>query len=104
MSKSINKATILGNLTRDPDMRQTKTGKAVCDFTIATNRSYIDDQGARKEFSEFHHIVAWGKLAEIAGKYLVKGSRVLVEGRLQTREYGPTEGQKKSRTEIVIDD
>jgi single-strand DNA-binding protein len=104
MSRSINKVTLLGNLTRDPELRNTKTGKAVCDFTLATNRSFIDDQGARNELAEFHHIVAWGKLAEIAGKYLVKGSRVLVEGRLQTRDYETPDGQKKSKTEIVIND
>jgi len=75
MSRSINNATLLGNLTRDPELRHTKSGKAVCDFTIATNTSSVDDEGVRKEFSEFHHLVAWGKLAEIADKYLVKGSR-----------------------------
>src|SRR5438309_8170566 len=104
MSRSINKVTLLGNLTRDPELRQTKSGKAVCDFTLATNRSYIDDQGERHELAEFHHIVAWGKQAEIAGKYLVKGSRVLVEGRLQNRECETTDGHKKSQTEIVITD
>ena len=104
MSRSINKVTLLGNLIHDPQLRQTKTSKAVCDFTIATNRSSVDEKGARQEFSESHHIVAWGKLSEIAGKYLVKCRRILVEGRLQTHEYEATDGQKKSRTEIVIND
>jgi single-strand DNA-binding protein len=95
---------LLGNLTHAPELRQTTSGKAVCDFIIATNTSFVDSQGARKEHAKFHHVVAWGKLAEIAGKYLVKGSRVLVEGRLQTRDYEAKDGQKKSRTEIIIND
>src|SRR4051794_35082472 len=102
MSRSVNNVTLLGNLTRDPVVRATKSGKSVCDFTIATNRTYTDDQGQRHEQVDFHHIVAWGNLADIAGKHLVKGSRVYVEGRLQNHEW-ETEGQKKSRTEIVID-
>jgi single-strand DNA-binding protein len=103
MARSINKVTLLGNLTSNPVLRTTKSAKSVCDFRIATNRTFTDNQGQRKELAEFHNIVAWGKLADIAGGHLVKGSRVYAEGRLQTREYETADGQKKSRTEIVID-
>jgi hypothetical protein len=72
MSQSINKVILIGNVTRDPELRTTKSGKLVCDFGIATNRAYTDDKGQRHEQAQFHNIVAWGKLAEIAGKYLVK--------------------------------
>ncbi|HVI80942.1 MAG TPA: single-stranded DNA-binding protein, partial [Candidatus Acidoferrum sp.] len=87
MSRSINKVILLGNVTRNPVLRTTKSGKPVCDFGIATNRAYTDDKGQRHEQAQFHTIVAWGKLAEIAGKYFVKGSRVYTEGRLETRDY-----------------
>src|SRR3954447_24223810 len=103
MSQSINKVILIGNVTRDPELRTTKSGKLVCDFGIATNRAYTDDKDQRHEQAQFHNIVAWGKLAEIAGKYLVKGSRVYTEGRLETRDY-ETDGQKKFRTEIIISD
>lgn len=104
MARSINKAILLGNLTRDPVLRYTSSGKPVCDFGLATNRTWTNDKGERQEQSEFHNIVAWGKLAEIASQYLAKGRKVYVEGRLQTRNYETADGQKKSRTEIVIDD
>jgi single-strand DNA-binding protein len=104
MARSINKATLLGNLTRDPVLRYTSSGKPVCDFGLATNRAWTNDKGERQEQSEFHNIVAWGKLAEIASQYLTKGRKVYLEGRLQTRSYETPDGQKKSRTEIVIDD
>jgi single-strand DNA-binding protein len=104
MARSINKVILLGNATRNPVLRTTKSGKSVCDFGIATNRAYTDDKGQRHEQAQFHNIVAWGKLAEIAGKYLVKGSRVYTEGRLETRDYEAADGQKKFRTAIIIDD
>jgi single-strand DNA-binding protein len=104
MARSINKAILLGNLTRDPVLRFTKSGKPVCDFGIATNRSWTNDKGERQELPEFHNIVVWGKLAEIASQYLAKGRKVYVEGRLQTRNYETADGQKRSRTEIVIDE
>src|SRR5689334_22723144 len=104
MARSINKAILLGNLTRDPILRYTQSGKPVCDFGIATNRSWTNDKGERQELPEFHNIVAWGKLAEIASQYLSKGKRVCLEGRLQTRNYEIADGQKRSRTEIVIDE
>jgi single-strand DNA-binding protein len=104
MARSINKAILLGNLTRDPVLRYTASGRPVCDFGIATNRTWTNDKGERQEQTEFHNIAAWGKLAEIASQYLTKGRKVYVEGRLQTRNYETADGQQKSRTEIVIDD
>jgi single-strand DNA-binding protein len=104
MARSINKAILLGNLTRDPVLRYTSSGKPVCDFGLATNRTWTNDKGERQEQSEFHNIVAWGKLAEIASQYLAKGRKVYLEGRLQTRNYETADNQKKSHTEIVIDD
>src|SRR4051812_36156131 len=104
MARSINKAILLGNLTRDPVLHYTSSGKPVCDFGLATNRTWTNDKGERQEQSEFHNIVAWGKLAEIASRYLAKGRKVYLEGCLQTRNYETPDGQKKSRTEIVIDD
>jgi single-strand DNA-binding protein len=103
MARSINKVILLGNLTRDPIVRTTSNGTPVCDFGLATNRTYTTGKGEKTEQTEFHNIVAWGKLAEIAGKYLTKGRKVYVEGRLQTRTF-ETDGVKKSRTEIIIDD
>ena len=85
-------------------LRYTQSGKPVCDFGIATNRTWTNDKGERQEQSEFHNIVAWGKLAEVASQYLAKGRKVYLEGRLQTRNYETPDNQKKSRTEIVIDD
>jgi single-strand DNA-binding protein len=70
MARSINKVILLGNVTRDPELQTTKSGKPVCDFAVATNRAFTDDKGQRHELAQFHNIVAWGKLAEIAGKYL----------------------------------
>jgi single-strand DNA-binding protein len=104
MARSINKAVLLGNLTRDPVLRYTASGKPVCDFGIATNRAFTNDKGERQELPEFHNIVAWGKLAEIVSQYLAKGRKVYLEGRLQTRSYETADGQQKSRTEIVASD
>jgi len=104
MSKGINKVILLGNLTKDPVLRYTTSGKSVCDFSIATNRSWTDEKGQIQEQAEFHHVVAWNKLAEVSGRYLAKGRKVYLEGRLQTRSYETANGEKKSRTEIVVDD
>jgi single-strand DNA-binding protein len=100
---SLNRATLIGNLTRDPEVRQTPSGQSVCSFGLATNRSWTDNTGKRQEQVEFHSLVAWGKLAEICGQYLVKGRKVYVEGRLQTREWEGQDGAKRTRTEIVIE-
>jgi single-strand DNA-binding protein len=103
MAMSLNRATIIGNLTRDPESRATPSGQTVATFSVATNRAWTNQAGERQEKSEFHNVVAWGKLADIVGKYLAKGRRVYVEGRLQTREWQGQDGVKRYRTEIVAD-
>lgn len=100
---SLNRATIIGNLTRDPEVRQTTSGQSVCTFGVATNRSWTDASGAKQEATEFHNVVAWGKLAEICGQYLAKGRKVYIEGRLQTREWEGQDSVKRYRTEIVTE-
>jgi single-strand DNA-binding protein len=104
MAGSLNEAKLIGNLTRDPEVRQTNGGQTVCSFSMATNRSYTDKQGTKHDEPEYHNIVAWGKLAEICGKYLVKGKKVYVCGRIQTRSYEDKDGVKKYRTEIICED
>lgn len=99
----LNRATILGRLTRDPEVRTTTTGKNVASVSVATNRSWTDQTGAKQEFHEYHNCVLWGKLADIAGQYLTKGRRVYMEGRLQTRDWTGTDGVKRYRTEIVVE-
>jgi single-strand DNA-binding protein len=98
----LNKAFIIGNLTRDPELKALPSGTKVCSFSIATNRIYKDKDGNKQEMAEFHNITAFSKLGELAGQYLKKGQQVLVEGRIQTRSW-ETNGEKKSRTEIVAD-
>ena len=98
-----NQAIILGNLTRDPEMRYTPNGQAVASFSIATNRRWTNQQGEPQEQTEFHNIVAWGKLAEICNQILYKGRKVLVSGRLQTRSWEGQDGVKRYKTEIVAD-
>ncbi len=102
--RSLNKVMLIGNLTRDPNLRFTPNGTAVCSFGLATNRSWTpNDGGDKKESVEFHNIVAWSKLAEICGQLLHKGDKVFVEGRLQTRDWKTDDGQDRRITEIVID-
>lgn len=103
MSSSLNRATILGNLTRDPELRQTTSGQQVCSFAVATNRSWTNQQGEKQETAEYHNIVAWGKLAEICAQYLGKGRKVYIDGRLQTRDWEGQDGVRRYRTEIVAD-
>src|SRR3989338_6931573 len=100
---NLNKAMIIGNLTRDPESRSTNTGKSVVSFSIATNEVWKDTSGAKQERVEYHNIVAWGKLAEICQQYLHKGKKVYLEGRLQTSEWVGKDGVKKTKTEIVAD-
>lgn len=95
---------LIGNLTRDPELRYTPQGTAVCNFGLATNRSWTTDQGEHKENVEFHRIVAWDKLAEICSQLLFKGRRVYVEGRLQTRQWEGQDGNNRQTTEIIIND
>lgn len=100
---SLNRAQIVGNLTRDPEMRYTPSGQAVSSFSVATNRRWKDKDGNNQEATEFHNIVAWGKLAEITSQYLKKGNKVYIEGRLQTRSWEGQDGGKRNRTEIVAE-
>jgi single-strand DNA-binding protein len=103
MSRSVNKVLLIGNLTRDPELRYTPQSNAVASFVIATNREWNTD-GVKKEVVDFHNIVAWNKLAELCGQLLTKGSKVYVEGRLQTRDWMDDSGTKKYKTEVVIDE
>lgn len=104
MARSLNKVMLIGNLTRDPEMRYTPQGTAVCTFGLATNRSWNTDSGEKKEDVEFHNLVAWGKLAEICSNLLKKGRKVFAEGRLSTRSWQGQDGTQKQRTEVVITD
>jgi len=103
-TRSLNKVQLIGNLTRDPELRYTPTGAAVCTFGLATNRSWKTESGDRKEATEFHRIVSWNKLAELCAQLLFKGRKVYVEGRLQTREWTTQDGTRRRTTEIVISD
>lgn len=104
MARSENMAIIIGNLTRDPDLRYTPGGHAVCSFGVATNRVWQTAGGEQKESVEFHNVVAWNKLAEICSQLLSKGRKVYIKGRLQTRSWEGQEGVKRYRTEIVAED
>lgn len=104
MARSLNKVQLIGNLTRDPELRYTPSGTAVCSFSIATNRSWTTDQGEKREEVEFHRIVSWNKLAELCSQFLVKGRKVYVEGRLQTRNWTAQDGTQRNTTEVVIND
>lgn len=103
MARSLNKVLLIGNLTADPELRYTPSGKAVASFSIATNRSYTSNNETKEE-TEFHRIVAWDKLAEICSEYLTKGKKVYAEGRLQTRKWTDKEGNDRQTTEIVINE
>src|ERR671927_146736 len=104
MAKSLNRVQLIGNLTRDPELRYAPSGTAVCGFGLATNRSWTTDTGERKEDTEFHTIVAWNKLAELCSQYLAKGRKAYVEGRIATRSYTGKDTQQHQRTEIIIED
>ncbi|MBU2229092.1 single-stranded DNA-binding protein [Patescibacteria group bacterium] len=97
----LNKATIIGRLTRDPETKTIPSGQTVTTFSLATSFNWTDKSGQKQEKSEFHNIVTWGKLAEIAGQYLKKGGQIYIEGRLQTRSWDGDDGKKRYRTEIV---
>ncbi len=98
----INKVTLYGNLTRDPEMKALPSGQNVANFSIATNRVYKDRDGAKKEQTEYHNVVAFGRTADLIGQYMKKGRPLYIEGRLQTRTWDK-DGQKQYRTEIVVD-
>lgn len=104
MARSLNRVQLIGNLTRDPELRYTPNGSAVCSFGLATNRTWKKETGEKHEEAEFHNIVAWNKLAEICSQFLTKGRKVYVEGRLATRSWTGQDGAQRSRTEIVISD
>ncbi|NIA02145.1 MAG: single-stranded DNA-binding protein [Nitrospirae bacterium] len=100
---SLNKVQLIGNLTRDPELKQIPGGQVVVSFGLATNFTWKDQSGEKQSKAEFHNIVAWRKLAEICGQYLKKGSKVYIEGRLQTRDWEGEDGVKRYRTEITAD-
>ena len=99
----LNRSTLLGRLTRDPEVRTTPNGNNVANFSIATGRVWTDKAGNKQEKSEFHNCVVWGKLADIAGQYLKKATRIYAEGRLETRSWDGQDGVKRYRTEIIVD-
>jgi single-strand DNA-binding protein len=103
-ARSLNKVQLIGNLTRDPELRYTPAGTAVCTIGLATNRSWSTETGEKREETEYHRLVAWNKLAELCSQLLVKGRKIYVEGRLTTRTWQAQDGSQRSTTEIVIDD
>lgn len=103
-SKSLNQVRLIGNLTRDPELKYTPSGTAVCSFGLATNRSWTTKEGDTKEDVQFHRIVAWQKLAELCANLLSKGRKVYLEGRIVYRQFEGKDGQQKNITEIVMDD
>lgn len=100
---SLNRAEILGNLTRDPEIRTLPSGQAVCSFAVATNRRWKDKDGNTKEETQYHEVTIWGKQGELASQMLSKGKKVYLEGRLQTNSWEANDGTKRSRTEIVVE-
>jgi single-strand DNA-binding protein len=103
-TRSLNKVLLIGNLTRDPELKYTPQGTAVCTFGLATNREWTDSSGQKQEGAEFHRIVAWGKLAEICSQLLQKGRKIYIEGRLQTRQWKAADGQDRQMTEVVLEE
>jgi len=105
MARGVNKVILIGNLGADPEVRHTPSGVPVVDLSLATSESWVDkNTGDRVERTEWHRLVLWRRLAEIAGEYLKKGSKIYVEGKLQTRSWDAEDGQKRYRTEVVVDD
>lgn len=101
MAASLNKVLLMGNLTRDPELRYVPSGSAVANFSVAVNRTYKDNAGEKKEDVSFIRVVVWGRMAEICGEYLTKGRAVLVEGRLKSRAWEGQDGQKRSALDVV---
>lgn len=102
--RSVNKVILIGNLTRDPEMKETQNNQQVTTFGIATNRAWVTSGGEKKASAEFHECVAWSRMAELCGKYLKKSKLVYIEGYLKTRSWETEEGVKKFRTEVVVQD
>jgi single-strand DNA-binding protein len=103
-SRSLNRVVLIGNLTRDPELKYTPQGTAVCSFGVATNRSWTTKTGDTKEDVQFHRIVAWQKLAELSANLLAKGRKIYLEGRITYRSFEGKDGQQKQITEIIMDD
>jgi len=103
MAANLNRVFLIGNLTRDPDLRYIPSGTAVATFTVAVNRVYKSQTGEKKEETSFIRVVVWGRRAEVCGEYLSKGSPVFVEGRLQSRNWESQDGQKRSTIEVIAD-
>lgn len=104
MSKSLNKVMLIGNATKDPELRYTQSNVAFTTFCIATNRQWKTESGDKKSDVEYHNVVAWRSLGEIASKYITKGKKIYIEGRLATRQWETESGQKRTATEIIADD
>src|SRR3989344_823036 len=102
--RSVNMVVLIGHLTRDPELRQTTSGQSVATFSIATNRRWTTAEGAQQEETNFHDLVAWGKLAGICDQYLTKGAAVYIRGRLNNRNWEAQDGTKRYKTEIVVED
>lgn len=103
MARSVNQVTLMGNLTRDPELRNTPSGQSVCSFSLALNRAYKDQSGEWKEATDYIDVVAWGPLGERVAQYLAKGRRCLVQGRLQSRSW-EQDGQKRNKVEVLAQD
>lgn len=103
-TRSLNKVLLIGNLTRDPELRYTPSGAAVCTIGLATNRTWTTETGEKKEEVEYHRLVSWNKLAELCSQLLSKGRKIYIEGRLQTRNWTGQDGHERQTTEIVMDD
>lgn len=103
-SRSLNRIIIIGNLTRDPELKYTPSGTAVCTFGVATNRSWTTAEGQIREETQYHRVVAWQKLAELCGKLLTKGRKIFLEGRMTYRNFTGKDGQPRTIAEIVLDD
>lgn len=104
MARSVNCVHLIGNLTRDPELHYTQSGKGVCNVRLATNRTWVPENGEKREETEYHTIILWGKLAEIASQYLHKGEKAYFQGRLESRSFTGKDGTEKSVTEIVAED
>jgi single-strand DNA-binding protein len=104
MGRGLNKVMLIGNLGRDPEMRYTPSGKPVTSFSLASSRSWVSSDGDRREETEWFNVVAWGNLAEICNQHLARGQQVYIEGRLQTRSWEDSNGQRHFRTEVVANE
>jgi len=104
MARSLNKVQLIGNLTKDPELKETGSGTFLCTFTVATNRNWKTEAGEEKEATEFHRIASWQKLAELCSQLLSKGSRVFVEGRMETRKFKSEDDQERESVEVVINE